>query len=29
MATKPSLALKRRLKAPPEKVFEAWTVPEK
>lgn len=29
MATKPSLALKRRLKAPPEKIFEAWTVPEK
>ena len=29
MATKPSLALKRRLKAPPERIFEAWTVPEK
>jgi uncharacterized protein YndB with AHSA1/START domain len=29
MASKPSLALKRRLKAPPEKVYEAWTVPEK
>jgi uncharacterized protein YndB with AHSA1/START domain len=29
MAAKPSLALKRRLKAPPEKVYEAWTVPEK
>ena len=29
MATKPSLALKRRLKAPPEKIYEAWTVPEK
>jgi len=29
MAAKPSLALKRRFKAPPEKVYEAWTVPEK
>ena len=29
MASKPSLALRRRLKAPPEKVYEAWTVPEK
>ena len=29
MAAKPSLALKRRLKAPPEKVYEAWTLPEK
>ena len=29
MATKPSLALKRRLKAPPSQVFQAWTVPEK
>ena len=29
MASKPSLALKRRLNAPPEKVYEAWTVPEK
>jgi uncharacterized protein YndB with AHSA1/START domain len=29
MASKPSLALKRRLKAPPEKVYEAWTKPEK
>ena len=29
MATKPSLALKRRLKAPPERIFEAWTGPEK
>ena len=26
---KPSLALKRRLKAPPAQVFQAWTVPEK
>ena len=25
----PSLTLKRRLKAPPEKVFSAWTDPEK
>ncbi|HQS16997.1 SRPBCC domain-containing protein [Reyranella sp.] len=29
MASKPSLALKRRLNAPPEKVYEAWTQPEK
>lgn len=29
MASKPSLALKRRLKAAPEKVYEAWTNPEK
>jgi uncharacterized protein YndB with AHSA1/START domain len=28
-ATKPSLTLKRRLKAPPAKVFSAWTEPEK
>lgn len=28
MASKPSLTLKRRLKAPPEKVYEAWTDPE-
>jgi uncharacterized protein YndB with AHSA1/START domain len=28
-ATKPSLTLKRHLKAPPEKVFAAWTDPEK
>ena len=28
MATKPSLVLKRRLKAAPEKVYEAWTKPE-
>jgi uncharacterized protein YndB with AHSA1/START domain len=27
--TKPSLTLKRRLKATPEKVFAAWTDPEK
>jgi uncharacterized protein YndB with AHSA1/START domain len=27
MDTKPSLTLKRRLKAPPEKVYEAWTQP--
>lgn len=26
---KPSLTLKRRLKAPPQKVFAAWTDPEK
>ena len=25
----PSLTLKRRLKAPPEKVYAAWTDPEK
>jgi uncharacterized protein YndB with AHSA1/START domain len=28
MASKPSLVLKRRLKAPPEKVYQAWTHPE-
>ncbi|MBS0223095.1 MAG: SRPBCC domain-containing protein [Proteobacteria bacterium] len=28
MATKPSLTLKRQLKAPPEKVYQAWTQPE-
>lgn len=28
-AAKPSLTLKRRLKAPPGKVFAAWTDPEK
>jgi uncharacterized protein YndB with AHSA1/START domain len=28
-AIKPSLTLKRRLKAPPEKVFAAWTDPAK
>ena len=28
-ATKPSLTLKRRFKAPPAKVFAAWTEPEK
>lgn len=28
MASKPRLALKRRLKAPPEKVYQAWTQPE-
>ncbi len=28
MASKPSLVLKRRLKAAPEKVYEAWTNPE-
>jgi uncharacterized protein YndB with AHSA1/START domain len=28
MASKPSLTLKRQLKAPPEKVYEAWTQPE-
>ncbi len=28
MASKPSLTLKRRLKAPPEKVYQAWTQPE-
>ncbi len=27
--TKPSLTIKRRLKAPPAKVFSAWTDPEK
>ena len=29
MASKPSLTLKRHLKAPPQKVYEAWTQPEK
>ena len=29
MATKPSLTIKRRFNAPPEKVFGAWTDPEK
>ena len=29
MLTKPSLALKRRLKATPAQVFQAWTDPEK
>jgi len=29
LATKPSLTLKRHLKAPPEKVYAAWTDPEK
>jgi uncharacterized protein YndB with AHSA1/START domain len=28
MASSPSLTLKRRLKAPPQKVYEAWTQPE-
>ncbi len=28
MASKPSLTLKRQLKAPPEKVYAAWTQPE-
>ena len=28
MASKPSLVLKRRIKAAPEKVYEAWTQPE-
>ena len=28
-ATKPSLTIKRRLKAAPAKVFAAWTDPEK
>ena len=28
MATKPSLVLKRRLKAAPETVYQAWTKPE-
>jgi uncharacterized protein YndB with AHSA1/START domain len=28
MASKPSLTLKRQLKAAPEKVYEAWTQPE-
>ncbi len=29
MLTKPSLTLKRRLKATPAQVFSAWTDPEK
>jgi len=29
MAAKPSLTLKRRIKAAPEKVYAAWTEPEK
>lgn len=29
MATKPSLALKRRFKASPARLYEAWTQPEK
>jgi uncharacterized protein YndB with AHSA1/START domain len=29
LATKPSLTLKRRLNAPPAKVYAAWTDPEK
>ena len=29
MASSPSLTLKRRIKASPEKVYEAWTRPEK
>lgn len=29
VATKPSLTIKRRFNAPPEKVFAAWTDPEK
>src|SRR5215468_6688580 len=29
VAPRPSLTLKRRLNAPPEKVFAAWTEPEK
>jgi uncharacterized protein YndB with AHSA1/START domain len=29
VAVKPSLTLKRRLHAPPEKVYAAWTDPEK
>jgi uncharacterized protein YndB with AHSA1/START domain len=29
VAAKPSLTIKRRLNAPPEKVFAAWTDPEK
>jgi uncharacterized protein YndB with AHSA1/START domain len=27
--SKPSLTLKRRIEAPPEKIFRAWTEPEK
>lgn len=29
MPAKPSLTLKRRIKAPPEKVYSAWTDPQK
>jgi uncharacterized protein YndB with AHSA1/START domain len=29
MATNPSLVLKRRLKAPPAQIYQAWTQPEK
>ena len=29
VTTKPSLTIKRRFNAPPEKVFAAWTDPEK
>lgn len=29
LGTKPSLTIKRRFNAPPEKVFAAWTDPEK
>ena len=29
VTTKPSLTIKRRFKAPPEKVYAAWTDPEK
>ena len=29
VAVKPSLTIKRRFNAPPEKVFQAWTDPEK
>ena len=29
LATKPSLTLKRQLKAKPDKVYAAWTDPEK
>ena len=29
LTTKPSLTIKRRFNAPPEKVFAAWTDPEK
>ena len=29
VTTKPSLTIKRRFKRPPEKVYAAWTDPEK
>ena len=29
LAAKPSLTLKRRLNAPPQKVYAAWTDPQK